>query len=125
MLGLVNVWLIVEPVPALAPVMLPVIIPIVQLKLLGAVAASAIFVVPPLQIADVFAVVTTGVGLTVTVIVYGVPVQAVAAVEVGVTMYSTVPAVLLLGLFNVCTMVAPEPAAAPVMPPVIVPMVHA
>jgi hypothetical protein len=41
----------------------------VQLKVLAAVATSAILVVPPLQMAAVFAVVTTGVGLTVTVIV--------------------------------------------------------
>lgn len=69
LLGLVRVCAIVEPEPALAPVMLPVIVPTVQVKLLEAVATSAIFVVLPLQIAAVFAVVTAGVGFTVTVMV--------------------------------------------------------
>lgn len=59
----------VAPVPGVAPVIPPVIVPIVQLKVLAAVATSAILVVPPLQMAAVLAVVTTGVGLTVTVIV--------------------------------------------------------
>lgn len=69
LLGLVRVCAIVEPEPALAPVMLPVIVPTVQVKLLEAVATSAILVVLPLQIAAVFAVVTAGVGFTVTVMV--------------------------------------------------------
>lgn len=69
MLGLVSVCAMVEPDPAEAPVILPVIAPIVQLKLLAAVATSAMFVVPPLQMAAVLAVVTTGVGFTVTVMV--------------------------------------------------------
>ena len=47
------------------------------------------------------------------------------AVDVGVTRYSTVPGVALLGLFSVCAMVLPLPALAPVMPPVIVPIVQA
>lgn len=69
MLGFVSVCAMAEPDPALAPVMLPVIVPIVQVNVLGAVAARAIFVVPPLQMAAVFAVVTTGLGFTVTVTV--------------------------------------------------------
>ena len=69
MLGLFSVCAMVEPAPAEAPVMLPVMVPIVQLKLLAAVANSAMFVVPPLQMAAVLAVVTAGVGFTVTVIV--------------------------------------------------------
>lgn len=113
-----------EPVPAVAPVMLPVIVPIVQVNVLVAVAVKAIFVAFPLQIVAVFAVVTTGVGFTVTVIVYGAPGQVVEAVEVGVTMYCTVPAALLLGLESVCAIVAPDPAVAPVMPPVTVPIAH-
>ncbi len=88
----------VLPDPALAPVMLPVIAPTVQVKVLGAEAVNAMFVAVPLQIVAVLAVVTTGLGLTVTVIVYGVPGQAGVAVDVGVTIYSTVPAVALLGL---------------------------
>ena len=124
MLGLVSVCAMVDPDPAVAPVMLPVIVPIVQVNVLGAVEVSAILVAVPLQIAAVLAVVTTGVGLTVTVMVYGVPGQAVDAVEVGVTIYCTVPAVALLGFDSVCAIVAPEPAVAPVMPPVIVPIVQ-
>jgi hypothetical protein len=69
LLGLVNVWAIVAPDPAVAPVMLPVIVPIVHVNVLGAVAASAILVAVALHIVAVLAVVTAGVGLTVTVIV--------------------------------------------------------
>ena len=58
----------VLPELALAPVMLPVIVPIVHAKLLGALAVRAIDGLVPLQVAAVFAVVTFGVGLTVTVI---------------------------------------------------------
>lgn len=67
--------------------MLPVIVPTVQEKVLGAVAASAMFVAVPLQMAAVLAVVTTGVGFTVTVIVYGAPEHAGVAVDVGITIY--------------------------------------
>jgi hypothetical protein len=107
-----------------APVILPVIVPIVQVNVLGAVAVNAIFVAVALQMAAVLAVVTAGVGLTVTVIVYGAPGHVVLAVDVGVTIYCTVPAVELLGLFNVCAIVLPDPAVAPVIPPVTVPIVH-
>lgn len=61
--------MITDPEPALAPVMPPVIAPTVQVKVLGAEAVSAIFGPVPLQIAAVLAVVTTGVGNTVTVMV--------------------------------------------------------
>jgi hypothetical protein len=57
------------PDPAVAPVIPPVTVPIVQLNVLLAVDVSEMFVVPPLQIVALFAVVTTGLGLTVTVIV--------------------------------------------------------
>ena len=43
--------------------------------------------------------------------------------DVGVTIYSTVPEEAP-GLFNVCAMVDPVPLDAPVIPPVIVPIVH-
>lgn len=69
MLGFESVCAIVAPEPALAPVIPPVIVPTVQVKELAAVAVKAILVVPLLHIAAVFAVVTTGVGFTVTVIV--------------------------------------------------------
>lgn len=102
----------------------PVMLPTVQVKVLAAVAVSTMLVLVALQIVAVFAVVTDGVGFTVTVMVYGAPGQAGVAVDVGVTMYCTVPAVVLLGLFSVWAIVEPDPAAAPVMPPVIVPTVH-
>jgi hypothetical protein len=71
----------------------------VQVKLLGAVAVRAIFGPVPLQIFTVAALVTDGFGLTVTVIVkHSVHVPVV---EVGVTIYSTVPAVALLGFVSV------------------------
>jgi hypothetical protein len=67
--GLVNVWAIVAPELFVAPVIPPVIVPTVHVNVLAAVAVSAIFVAVALQIVTVLAVVTTGVGLTVTVIV--------------------------------------------------------
>ena len=54
----------------------------------------------PLQTVAILAVVTTGAGLTVTVIVYEVPTHDPAN-EVGVTIYSTVPGSEVLGLVNV------------------------
>jgi hypothetical protein len=47
----------------------PVIVPIVHAKVLAALAVKEILVAVALHIAAVFAVVTAGVGLTVTVIV--------------------------------------------------------
>jgi hypothetical protein len=64
----------------------PVIVPIVQAKVLGAVAAKVMFGPVALQIAAVAAFETAGVGLTVTVIVYGAPTQ-LPVTAVGVTMY--------------------------------------
>ena len=61
--------MIVPPDPALAPVMPPVIVPIVHANVLGALAVSAMFGPVPLHVAAVFAVVTAGVGFTVTVMV--------------------------------------------------------
>lgn len=69
MLGFVSVCAIVAPDPPVAPVMPPVIVPMVQLNVLAVVAVSGIFVAVALQIAAVLAVVTAGVGFTVTVIV--------------------------------------------------------
>lgn len=45
-------------------------------------------------------------------------------VDVGVIRYSTVPGVALLGFNSVCAMVLPDPLDAPVIPPVIVPIVQ-
>ena len=69
LLGLVSVWLIVLPLPALAPVIPPVIVPIVQVNVLEADEVREIFGLVLLQIARVDGFVTAGVGLTLTVIV--------------------------------------------------------
>jgi uncharacterized protein Usg len=123
LLGLVSDWLMVVPEPALAPVMPPVITPIVQAKLLGALDVKVIFGPVPLQVLTVAGLVTVGIGLTVTAIVYAAPAHE-PVVEVGVTIYCTVPPVTLLGLFSIWLIVAPEPALAPVMLPVIVPIIQ-
>jgi hypothetical protein len=80
--------------------MLPVIVPTVHAKLLGVLDVKAIFGLDPLQILAVAGFVTTGVGLTVTTKLYGVPTHD-PVVEVGVTRYSTVPAVVLLKLVRI------------------------
>ena len=46
-------------------------------------------------------------------------------VEVGVTIYCTVPAAVLIGLVSSWAILLPEPAEAPVIPFVIVPIVQA
>lgn len=68
LLGLINTWLMVEPEPALAPVIPPVTVPIVHEKLLGVLDVNAILGPVPLQELAVGELVTIGVGLTVTVI---------------------------------------------------------
>ncbi len=80
--------------------MLPVIAPIVQVKLLATLDVKEMLVPAPLQIVFVEALVTTGAGLTVTVMVYAEPTQ-IPPVEVGVTRYSTLPANVLPGLVKV------------------------
>ena len=90
----------VEPEPATAPLMLPVLVPKVQLKLLAALAVRAMFGLVPLQTVAVVEVVTAGTGFTVTVMVEAAPAQE-PEVDVGVTRYCTEPDVALLGLFNV------------------------
>jgi len=124
LLGLVKVWLIVEPEPADAPVIAPILVPNVHAKVLAVLDVRLMFGPVPLQIAAVVAVVTDGVGFTVTVILVAEPTQE-PIVEVGVTAYTILPAVELLGLVNVWLMVEPEPAEAPVIAPVLVPKVHA
>jgi hypothetical protein len=126
LLGLPKVCAMVPPLPADAPVIPPVMFPIVQVKVLGALALSGILVVVLLQIAtELGTPVTIGVGFTVTVIVYAPLAGQLPVVEVGVTRYSTVPAVVLLGFNKVCVIVFPLPALAPVILPVIVPIVQA
>ena len=68
LLGLVRTSSIADPEPALAPVILPEIVPTVQVKLLAVEAVRLIFGLVPLQVLAVAAFVTTGVGLTVTTI---------------------------------------------------------
>jgi hypothetical protein len=59
--------LIVEPELAEAPVIPPVIVPIVHVNVLGTLDVNMIFGPVPLQVFAVAALVTIGVGLTVTV----------------------------------------------------------
>ena len=54
------------PLPAVAPVMPPVTVPTVQLKVLAMFEVSEMFVALPLQIVAVDEVVTVGFGFTVT-----------------------------------------------------------
>lgn len=121
--GLVNIWLMVAPELALAPVIPPVMAPIVHEKLQGTDAVNAIFGPVPLQVVEVVEFVTTGIGLTVTVTEKEAHDKPVA-ISVGVTRYSTVPAAELLGLVSVWLIVDPEPELAPVIAPVIVPTVQ-
>jgi hypothetical protein len=90
----------VVPLLALAPVIAPVFVPSVHAKLLAALAVKLIPGPVPLQVDALAAFVTTGEGFTVTVIVYGLPMQ-LPVVDVGVTIYSTVPAVVLLGFVSI------------------------
>jgi hypothetical protein len=124
LLGLVSVWFSVVPDPADAPVILPVTVPIVHANVLVTLAVSEMFGLVPVHVDAVAAFVTTGVGLTVTVIVYGAPAHP-PVVDVGVTIYWTEPAAVLPGLVKVWLMVLPLPAVAPVIPPLMVPIVHA
>ena len=62
LLGLFSTWLMLLPEPALAPVMPPVMVPTVQVKVLGAEAVREIFGLVALQVDAVLGVVTTGVG---------------------------------------------------------------
>jgi hypothetical protein len=73
------------PEPALAPVIPPEIVPTDHVKLLGILEFKEIFGLVPLQIVALFGLVTAGPGLTVTAIVYGVPIHE-PAIEVAVTM---------------------------------------
>jgi hypothetical protein len=85
LLGLVSVCAIVDPLPAVAPVIPPLTVPIVHANVDAALAVKGMFVAVALQIEYAAGFVTAGFGLTVIVIVYGVPTQP--AVDVGVTIY--------------------------------------
>ena len=58
-----------DPEPELAPVIPPVIVPTVQVNVLATEPVNDMLVAAPLHIVAVFAVVTVGLGFTVTVIV--------------------------------------------------------
>jgi hypothetical protein len=115
--------LIVFPDPLLAPVIPPLIAPIVQLNVLEALAVREIFGLVPVQTDVAGALVTAGVGLTVTVIVNAAPTQF-PVTDVGVTIYCTEPAVAFEGLVSVWLIRLPDPAVAPVIPPETVPIVQ-
>ena len=68
--------------------------------------------------------VIVGLGLTFTVISVGLPTHE-PVVAVGVTVYTILPALELLGFVKVWLMLAPLLALAPVIEPVLVPNVHA
>lgn len=61
-MALVSVWLIIEPDPAEAPVIEPVLVPMVQVKLLGALEVRLMFGPVPLQMETAELLVTTGIG---------------------------------------------------------------
>ena len=61
--------MIVAPEPLLAPVIPPVIVPTIQVKVLDTEAVRLIFGLVPLQMVAELGVVTTGFGFTVTVMV--------------------------------------------------------
>jgi hypothetical protein len=78
----------------------PVMVPTVHANVLGALAVSEMLGLVPLHVDSVAAFVTTGRGLTVTVIVEEGPTQ-LPVTEVGVTIYCIDPAVLVLGFVRV------------------------
>ena len=80
--------------------MLPVIVPIVHAKLLATLEVRLMPVPVPLHIVLVDALVTAGEGFTVTVIVKGVPGHE-PVVDVGITIYCTLPDTELLGFVSV------------------------
>jgi len=90
----------VGPEPKFAPVIPPETVPIVQLKVLGTDDVKPILGLVPLQMLSAGELVTVGAGLTVTVIIYGTPAHD-PAVDVGVTIYCTVPAAPLPGLESI------------------------
>jgi hypothetical protein len=98
-------------------------VPTVHVKVDAVVAVRLIAVEDWLQTVSAVAVVITGFGFTVTVIVSDSAPQF-PAMEVGVMMYLTEPAVELLGLLSTWLIRFPDPAVAPVIPPVIVPTVQ-
>ena len=89
----------IAPELELDPVIPPLMGPIVQLNVLDVLDVRVMLGANPLQIVSVGKFVTIGVGSTITVMVNDGPGQL--AVEVGVTIYGTVPDVVLLGLVSI------------------------
>ena len=108
----VNVWLIAAPVPAVAPLTFDCVT--VQSKVAPAgVELNEIPVTSPEQIVSVVGVaVTVGIGLIVITTSIGNPGQPA---NVGVTVYVVVPTAAPDAL-NVCAIVDPVPAVAPLEP---------
>ena len=75
-------------------------VPIVHAKLLGVLEVNAILGLVPLHVVAAALLVTVGIGLTVIVIVVGFPTQ-LPVVEVGVTIYCTLPELALLGFARI------------------------
>jgi hypothetical protein len=103
LLGLVKVWLIVEPELALAPSIPPVLVPKVHAKVLATLAVRLILGLLPEQILAVLAVVTFGTGFTVTLIVEPALAQPVVVfLTTNVPVYDAAPGlegtVILIGL---------------------------
>ena len=90
----------VVPEPELAPLILPDMLPMVQEKLLATLEVNVIFGLTPLHVGAVAVLVTNGIGFTVTVMVDEFPTHP-PEIEVGVTIYCTLPADVLLGLLNI------------------------
>ena len=75
-------------------------VPTVQLKLLGTLEDNEILGLLPLHVVAVAVLVTNGIGFTVTVMVDEFPTHP-PEIEVGVTIYWTLPADELLGLLKI------------------------
>ena len=75
-------------------------VPIVHAKLLGVLEVNEILGLVPLHVVAAALLVTVGIGLTVIVIVVGFPTQ-LPVVEVGVTIYCTLPELALLGFARI------------------------
>ena len=114
-----------EPEDAEAPVIPPILVPNVQEKELGTLADKVILGLCTVAIVVDVVVVITGDRFTVTVIFVAAPAQKPVLVDVGVTIYTIEPAVVLLGLVRVWAILVPVEADAPVIEPVFVPNVQA
>ena len=86
----------VVPEPALAPVMPPVMVPVVHAKALGVLAVKVILELVPLQVLAVAAFVTAGTGFTVTVTA-----EFVAAQPTEVTVSVVAPGIVNAIILNV------------------------